>query len=102
MSTETLAEDAPATLAVDEIRDGFLCPVCGNTLCAPPADFTICPCCATEFGNDDQDWTYEQLRNAWFEKGAQWWSTSQPAPDNWNPIKQVLWVIRWESLRDLE
>lgn len=102
MSTETLAEYVPGTLTADKILHGFLCPVCGNALSAPPLDFTICPCCGTEFGNDDQDWTHEQLRNAWLDKGAPWWSNSQPAPNNWNPIEQVLWVMGFGSLRDLE
>ena len=32
----------------------FQCPVCGyDQLPGPPANFSICSCCGTEFGNDD-------------------------------------------------
>jgi hypothetical protein len=76
-----------------EILSGYKCPVCGFTMKAPPAEFNVCPSCGTEFGNDDVDWTIEQLREAWIERGAQWWSNTQPAPEGWNPVEQLLCVI---------
>jgi hypothetical protein len=100
----SLTENMPeveATFTVDTILDGFLCPVCGYTLSVAPTDFEICPSCGTEFGTNDQDWTYEQLRSAWLANGAQWWSNSHPVPDNWNPIAQVLWVSRLQSIGEI-
>jgi len=49
--------------------------------------------CGTEFGNDDIDWTHEQLRFAWMEDGFKWWSQTVPLPADWNPVAQVLKVI---------
>jgi len=77
----------------NEILDGYTCPVCGFTMGATPSDFNICPSCGTEFGNDDCDWTIEQLRQAWIDTGAQWWSQNQAAPDGWNSVEQLLRVI---------
>lgn len=95
MVTEAIATDERGVLKIDSaLLDGFLCPVCGYVLPAPPADFLICPSCGTEFGNDDLDWSHDQLRDAWLDKGANWWSNSQTPPADWNPIAQVLWVVR--------
>jgi len=77
----------------DQIFSGYLCPVCGFTMEKTPADFNICPSCGTEFGNDNLDWTFSELRQAWLDNGAQWWSESTHAPNGWNPIEQVLRVI---------
>src|SRR5580658_3712561 len=77
----------------NKILNGYPCPVCNFTMPVPPASFNICPSCGTEFGNDDADWTSGQLRQAWLESGAQWWSKSQPAPANWNPVEQVLPLV---------
>ena len=39
------------------------CPVCMfDRLPYPPADYHICPCCGTEFGNDDAEFSHDQLR----------------------------------------
>lgn len=85
-----------------EILNGYTCPVCGFTMPAPPSDFNICPSCGTEFGNDDTDWTFEQLRQAWLEKGAHWWSNTQVPPPNWSPVEQVLHVIQIVGVSRLE
>jgi len=57
-----------------------VCPVCGYFLEHPPADFTICPSCRTEFGYDDAGRTHAELRDSWLRGGAQWWSESVPKP----------------------
>ena len=77
-----------------------LCPVClYPDLEAPPQEFTICPCCGTEFGADDyapqgrdQDLIYRELRYRWLENGARWFDTGAPPPSDWNGYEQV-----WEK-----
>ena len=54
----------------------------------PPCDYHICPCCGTEFGNDDADFTYQQLREMWVAGGANWFFGR--APEHWNPWMQLL------------
>src|SRR5262245_31580188 len=72
----------------------FLCPVCGYPeLALPPTDFTICPSCGTEFGNDDFTVSVETLRTRWLTAGAPWWSEYDAKPSNWNPWLQVLKVL---------
>jgi hypothetical protein len=66
-----------------------ICPVCGYSLQYPAADFHICPSCGTEFGFDDASRTHTELRAAWLQGGAQWWSTSRPVPPNWDPSLQL-------------
>ena len=40
----------------------YQCPVCFyDDLPYPPADYHICLCCGTEFGNDDKDFSHAQL-----------------------------------------
>ena len=65
------------------------CPVClfGN-LPYPARDYHICPCCGTEFGNDDARFTHEQLREAWIAGGARWFF-GRP-PERWNPWIQLV------------
>jgi hypothetical protein len=74
------------------------CPVCGwPELAEPPrsptgsASYEICPCCGFEFGFDDdaRGETYDQARARWIADGQRWWSTSRPAPENWNPSHQL-------------
>jgi hypothetical protein len=51
----------------------YTCPVCAfNALELPPENFTICPCCGTEFGYNDATRTYRELRNNWLRLGGQW------------------------------
>jgi hypothetical protein len=74
----------------------FECPVCGfDKLKRPPGDFSICPCCGTEFGYSDSGteplWAiHELLREEWINAGAQWHSRIVPHPANWNPWMQII------------
>ncbi len=66
----------------------YSCPVCGfASLPYPPEDDHICPCCGTEFGNDDADYNYSQLREMWIAAGARWFF-GRP-PEHWNPWTQL-------------
>lgn len=68
----------------------YLCPVCGYPeLARPPLDDTICPCCGTHFGYHDFSFTHDELRARWIERGARWFSRTQPAPSLWNPFVQL-------------
>jgi len=74
----------------------FTCPVCGFAgLTEPPIDVTgsptysICPCCGVQFGADYQDKTHPELRQAWVQGGAQWWSQNQPPPEGWDADAQL-------------
>lgn len=65
------------------------CPVClFSKLPYPPRDYHICPCCGTEFGNDDAEFSYEHLREMWLAGGANWFFGR--APEGWNPWLQLL------------
>lgn len=69
----------------------FTCPVCGYAqLRYPPEDFTICPSCSTEFGYDDANRSYEQLRQLWIQHGVQWHSGVVRQPENWNGWEQLI------------
>lgn len=96
---EGIAEEYMTTLN-NVVVSGYICPVCGFNMSAKPADFNICPSCGTEFGNDDADWTHEQLRAAWLENGARWFSRTTTAPAAWNPVEQVLHVIQVRGSKD--
>jgi hypothetical protein len=66
----------------------YRCPVCFfPRLPYPPADYHICPCCGTEFENDDRLYSHEQLRERWIANGAHWFFGDPP--ENWNPWKQL-------------
>src|SRR5882724_9704767 len=72
-------------------RVTYNCPVCGyNELSNPPKDYMICPCCGTEFGNDDFEVSHEELRKAWLRAGAQWFSEHTPKPSDWSPSMQLI------------
>jgi hypothetical protein len=67
----------------------FSCPVClFSEMPFPPQDYHICPCCGTEFGNDDLDLTYGELRDQWIRAGARWFFGRPPL--DWNPWVQLL------------
>jgi hypothetical protein len=67
----------------------YRCPVClFSGLPYAPNDYHICPCCGTEFGNDDQELTHPQLREMWLANGANWFF-GEHAPD-WNPYMQLI------------
>jgi hypothetical protein len=54
----------------------------------PPSDYNICPCCSTEFGNDDSGFTHRQLREMWIANGANWFFGAPPP--HWNPWIQLI------------
>jgi len=63
----------------------YLCPVCGyDNLPFIPHDYNICPCCGTEFGSDDLDFSHDELRQRWLLAGAPWFSGWTHPPANWN------------------
>jgi hypothetical protein len=67
----------------------YQCPVCGYPkLPYPPRDYHICPCCGTEFGNDDAELSHAQIREMWIASGAQWFFRTPP--DYWNPYLQLI------------
>ena len=67
----------------------YRCPICMySELPYPPHDYHICPCCGTEFGNDDADFTHEQLREMWVAGGANWFFGREP--QYWNPWMQLI------------
>jgi hypothetical protein len=66
----------------------FMCPVCFYDDMPDAAEpYNICPCCGTEFGNDDDGRTYAQLRAFWISSGARWFYDERPA--TWNPWIQL-------------
>src|SRR5438046_186115 len=66
------------------------CPVCGyDDLQAPPANFTVCPCCGTEFGQSDFDVSHSDLRTAWVRRGYPWFDPGTPHPPGWDPERQL-------------
>lgn len=69
----------------------FTCPVCGwPDLADDPLleTFEICPCCATEFGNDDLGRTHDDLREQWIHRGMHFWQQERE-PADWNPVAQL-------------
>ncbi len=67
----------------------YRCPVCMyDSLPYPPADYHVCPCCGTEFGNDDAEYSLEQLREMWVAGGANWFFGKPPT--GWNPWRQLI------------
>jgi hypothetical protein len=66
-----------------------LCLVCGFEMDDPPRDYNICPSCGTEYGVNDVNRSYEQLRQAWLKTGPVWWSKTDAQPENWSPSSQL-------------
>jgi len=67
----------------------FTCPIClYKKLPFYPADFEICPCCGTEFGNDDERVPHATLRTEWINRGARWFFRNPP--EGWNPWLQLI------------
>jgi hypothetical protein len=67
----------------------FRCPVCLFAgLAYPPSDYHICPCCGTEFGNDDTEFTHEELVRRWIDNGAVWFYENPP--EGWSPWSQLI------------
>ena len=80
---------SPDQLAPAESGKKYRCPVCMFAeIPYPPKDYHICPCCGTEFGNDDAEFSHEQLRGMWVAGGAHWFFGR--APEGWNPWLQLL------------
>lgn len=75
----------------------MICPVCAyKNLPYPPEDYNICPCCGTEFGNDDAQFTHEQLQRQWIAAGSPWFFGNPPP--NWNAWNQLLEGERMQNL----
>lgn len=61
----------------------YICPVCDYAeLEYPPKDYNICDQCGTEFGNDDEILTHEQLRRKWVRKGRKFFYKDKLKPEN--------------------
>jgi hypothetical protein len=74
----------------------YTCQVCGySKLEYPPDEFTICPSCGTEFGNDDFEYSHAELRQRWIASGMRWWSENDPIPDGWNPSDHLQHVFSY-------
>lgn len=75
----------------------LLCPVCFfPDLEEPPREFSICPCCGTEFGVNDYspkrtspDVIHRELRWEWLERGAPWFDVETPRPYGWSGFEQI-------------
>lgn len=70
----------------------FRCLVCGyDEMPHPPRDYNICPCCGVEFGLDDAFESHRELRDAWLQEGAPWFSSEHPfvRPVNWDAWDQL-------------
>ncbi len=70
----------------------YQCPVCGvSDMPFPPRDYSICFCCSTEFGLDDDMYSSQELRDRWLEGGGLWFSNIEPyiQPLNWNAWDQL-------------
>lgn len=78
----------------------FRCPVCLFAgLPYPPSDYHICPCCGTEFGNDDVEFSHEQLVQRWINSGAHWFYEKPPA--DWSPWVQLFDGGRLDLVRPI-
>jgi hypothetical protein len=65
------------------------CPVCAYPdMPYPPSDYNICPCCGTEFGNDDAIASVDELRARWIEHGAPWFYGVSPL--GWDAVLQLI------------
>lgn len=79
----------------------YTCPVCFYAkLPYPPREYHICPCCATEFGNDDSEFSHEQLREMWIAGGANWFF-GRP-PEGWNPWLQLINAKQVASIAEFQ
>lgn len=76
----------------------YTCPICYfDGMTEPPQDYNICECCGTEFGNDDDNRSHEELRTEWLRSGAPWFFGEPPI--GWNPWRQTQ-VIAISPLRN--
>jgi hypothetical protein len=87
---------SPPAFSNGSVRGGVLmnyrCRVCGyGSMPDPPERHNICPCCGTEYGVDDDEYSYEELRDDWLLRGGHWFSTLEGylPPPNWSPWDQL-------------
>ncbi len=65
--------------------------VCGFEMSYAAKDNNICRCCGTEFGYDDHNLSYSDLRLEWIENGARWWDDDlSRQPLTWSASIQVI------------
>jgi len=78
----------------------YRCPVCFfDQMPYPPQDYHICPSCGTEFGNDDVEYSYEELRYQWIIGGAQWFFGQPPHGwSAWAQLAKVAYGLRTEGV----
>jgi hypothetical protein len=66
----------------------YVCPVCFfDQMPYPPRHYNICPCCGTEFDNDDLDHSFAELRYDWIASGARWFFGEPPY--GWSAAAQL-------------
>jgi hypothetical protein len=58
-----------------------------------PENYNICPCCGTEFDNNDANTSISNLRTAWLKSGLKWWSPVDEPPCDWDPYQQLNWLV---------
>lgn len=91
----------PETVELEITR----CPVCGYDLKrripTRIAMGEICSCCGTEFGVDDYEVPYSELRRRWLADGCPWFSNATPPPKGWTAQRQLAIAIeRLQAERD--
>ena len=96
---DAVTEDLGVVMqAIAQARYALLmCPVCFfPDLEEPAREFSICPCCGTEFGVDDYsprgispDVIHRELRWQWLERGAPWFDPETPKPYGWSGFEQI-------------
>ena len=65
----------------------------------PPRHYNICPCCGTEFDNDDVEFTWDELRNQWIASGAHWFYGAPPFEWNaWVQLARGAFGVRTEAI----
>lgn len=75
----------------------YQCPVCGyDKMSEPPRSWYICPCCGTEFENDDDQVSHSALRSQWIAKGVPWFSSAIMPPKGWNGYQQLFDTGYWD------
>ncbi len=75
------------------------CPVCFfDQLEEAAVPYNICDCCGTEFGNDDELHSHEELRQSWIEAGCRWFFGAPPA--GWDARTQLARGIPMGSEQD--
>jgi hypothetical protein len=67
----------------------YVCPVCGFLLDYPAKDFNICPSCGVEFDADTVEYSINELRLAWMNRGMEWSSGVIPRPLKYDPVVQL-------------